>query len=67
MEYYLEYFNKYEKEENENETIGIILIKRKDMNIKSDKLYQIRYIEKMPSIKELKNIIKENKIFLLKR
>ena len=67
MRFYIDYFNKYIKDDLDNPTVGLILIETKDIRFEtSDDIYQIKYLKEMPKEKELLKIIKENKIILLK-
>ena len=67
MQKYVELFNKYEKSDYDNKTIGIILCETKDNRVEvNDDIYQIKYLNEIPKKKELEKIIKENKIILLK-
>jgi len=67
MKFYIDYFNKYEKDEFDNNTIGIILCETKDIRVENGKdIYQIRYFNELPKQKDLEKIINENKIILLK-
>ena len=67
MMFYVEYFNKYEKDESDNNSIGLILVETKDMRVETNEnIYQIKYLNEIPKEKELLKIINENKVILLK-
>lgn len=71
MNMYINYYNKYVIDEMDNKTIGIILTNDKNPYIvdyitTDANLYQVEYVTKMPSIEELEDIIKCNKILLLR-
>ena len=67
MKFYMNYFNKYLKDENDNNTVGLIICETKDMRILSDNdIYQIKYLNEIPKEKVLLDIINDNKIILLK-
>ena len=67
MKFYIEYFNKYIKDDTDLNTIGLILVETKDVRVETrNDIYQIKYLNEMPKEKELLKIINENKIILLK-
>ena len=67
MQFYVEYFNKYIKENTDNNTVGIILCETKDTRVEeSVNIYQIKYLNEIPEYRELLKIINANKIILLK-
>lgn len=54
MRFYVDYFNKEEKDERDSNTIGLILCETKDVRIlNNEDIYQIRYLNEMPKEKEL--------------
>ena len=67
MKFYVDCFNKQEKDKADNSTIGLILCETKDIRLEvRDDIYQIKYLNEMPKEDELLKIINENKIILLK-
>ena len=67
MKFYVDYFNRYMKYDNDEKTIGLIICETKDIRVTSnDSIYQIRYLNEIPKEDELLRIIGENKIILLK-
>ena len=66
MKMYEEHFCKTNSNNN-FKTYGLILCETKDSRlVKSDDIYQIKYLNEMPKKEELEKIINENKIILLK-
>ena len=67
MQFYVDYFNKYEKDMYDNNTVGIILCETKDVRVETNEdIYQIKYLNEIPKEQELLKIINENKVILLK-
>ena len=68
MQFYVDRFNKYEKDESDGNTVGLILCETKDLRvINDDNIYQIKYLNEIPKEDVLLSIINENKIILLKK
>ena len=67
MKFYVKYFNDFVKDDDDVNTIGIILVETKDLRmVSNDDIYQVKYLSDIPKEVELLKIINENKIILLK-
>ena len=57
MKMYVDYFNRYMKKDNFNNTVGIILSETKDVRVEnSDDIYQVKYLNEIPKENELLKI-----------